>query len=80
MLLLTVVLAVDVFGLMVDQSIIVVYVDNVEHIFRFNQMERLKVRIKDNPQPNDFVELYFTETLLQLIVTETKRYESNMLI
>ena len=42
--------------------------------FQFNENEGLKVRIRDNPQPIDFVELYFTETLLQLIITETNRY------
>ena len=45
--------------------------------FQFNENEGLKVRTKDNPQVIDFVELYFTETLLQLlqlIKTETNRY------
>ena len=42
--------------------------------FQFNENEGLKVRINENPQPIDFVEIYFTETLLQLIVTETNRY------
>ena len=115
LLLLTVVLAVDMFGLMADQSIDRVYLDEVECIlgvllaeflcmvqyqleenvasgdawtweqvnvgeqaqmkdFQFNENEGLKVRIKDNPQQIDFVELYFTEILLQLIVTEAIRY------
>ena len=42
--------------------------------FQFSENEGLKVRIKDSPQQIDFVELYFTETLLQLIATETTRY------
>ena len=42
--------------------------------FQFNENEGLKLRINENPQPIDFVEIYFTETLLQLIVTETNRY------
>ena len=42
--------------------------------FQFNENEGLKVRIKDNPQSIDFVEFYFTETLLQLIITEKNRY------
>ena len=42
--------------------------------FQFTENEGLKVRIKDSPQQIDFVELYFTETLLQLIATETTRY------
>ena len=41
--------------------------------FQFNENEEMKVRIEDKPQPIDFVELYFTETLLQLIVAETNR-------
>ena len=45
--------------------------------FQFIENEGLKVRTKDNPQVIDSVELYFTETflqLLQLIKTETNRY------
>ena len=42
--------------------------------FQCNENEGLKLRIKENSSTNCFVELYFTEALLQLIVTETNRY------
>ena len=42
--------------------------------FQCNENEGLKLRTKENSSTNCFVELYFTEALLQLIVTETNRY------
>ena len=37
------------------------------------------MRIKDNPQPVDFVELYRTETIVEVIVRETNKYAESFM-
>ena len=52
--------------------------DNVDlENFVFAKTEGLKVRIKDNPQPIGFAELYLIETIVEVIVRETNRYAVN---
>ena len=50
-------------------------VDIGDHVdqenFAFAENEGRKVRIKDNSQPVDFVELYLTETIVEVVVRET---------
>ena len=47
--------------------------------FVFAENEWLKARIKDNPQSVDFVELYLTETIVEVIVRETNRYAESFM-
>ena len=37
------------------------------------------MRIKDNTQPVDFVELYLTERIVEVIVRETNRYSERFM-
>ena len=58
-------------------------VDVGDHIdlenFVFAENEWLKARIKDNPESVDFVELYLTETIVEVIVRETNRYAESFM-
>jgi hypothetical protein len=45
----------------------------------FTGLERLKVRMGDNPQPIDFFELYITNETLEHLVTETNRFAAQYL-
>ena len=47
--------------------------------FPFREVEGLQVRIKDNPTVIDFVELYLTGELFELLVTQTNLYADQFL-
>ena len=58
-------------------------VDIGDHVdlenFIFAENDGLMVRIKDNTQAVDFVELYLTETIVEVIVRETDRYAESFM-
>ena len=47
--------------------------------FPFSDLEGLKVRMKNDPFPLDFVELYLNNEIIELLVRETNRYADQFL-
>ena len=48
--------------------------------FDLSENERTKVRMKNNPDAVDFVELHLNDKIINLIVDEWNRYATNSMI
>ena len=48
--------------------------------FPFREVEGLKVRIDENASPADYVELYLTDRVMELIVRETNHYAESFML